>query len=64
MVDPIFETQSGTNLTEAGGLGATFFHSYPQFSGGLAVIESNDSGPATLCSSAPTGSSSGALKYR
>jgi hypothetical protein len=34
--------QSGTNLTDASGLGATFIHPYPQFSGGLNVIDSND----------------------
>ena len=35
-------TQSGTNLTDASGLGSTFFYPYPQFSGGLLVIDSND----------------------
>jgi hypothetical protein len=35
-------TQSGTNLSNASGLGPFFFHPYPQFSGGLNVIDSND----------------------
>jgi hypothetical protein len=34
--------QSGTNLTDASGLGPTFFYPYPQFSGGLLTIDSND----------------------
>ncbi len=35
-------TQSGTNLSNASGLGPYFFYPYPQFSGGLSVIDSND----------------------
>ncbi len=35
-------TQSGTNLSNASGLGPYFFYPYPQFSGGLNVIDSND----------------------
>jgi hypothetical protein len=34
--------QQGTNLTDASGLGSTFFFPYPQFSGGFNVIDSND----------------------
>jgi hypothetical protein len=34
--------EKGTNLTDASGLGPTFFMPYPQFSGGLSVIDSND----------------------
>jgi hypothetical protein len=35
-------TQAGTNLSNASGLGPFFFFPYPQFSGGLNVIDSND----------------------
>ncbi len=35
-------TQSGTNLSNASGLGPFFFFPYPQLSGGLNVIDSND----------------------
>ncbi len=35
-------TQSGTNLSNASGLGPFFFYPYPQFSGGLNVVDSND----------------------
>ncbi|MBL8291841.1 MAG: carboxypeptidase regulatory-like domain-containing protein [Bryobacterales bacterium] len=35
-------TQAGTNLSNASGLGPFFFYPYPQFSGGLNVIDSND----------------------
>jgi hypothetical protein len=36
------QPQSGTNLTDASGLGPFFFYPYPQFSGGLTTIDSND----------------------
>lgn len=35
-------TQSGTNLSNASGLGPFFFYPYPQMSGGLNVVDSND----------------------
>jgi hypothetical protein len=35
-------TQAGTNLSNASGLSPCFFYPYPQFSGGLNVIDSND----------------------
>jgi hypothetical protein len=35
-------TQSGTNLSNASGLGPYFFYPYPQFSSALNVIDSND----------------------
>jgi hypothetical protein len=34
--------QGTTNLTDASGLGPYFFYRYPQFSGGLTVVDSND----------------------
>lgn len=36
------QPQSGTNLTDASGLGPFFFYPYPQFSGGMNVVDSND----------------------
>jgi hypothetical protein len=36
------QPQSGTNLTDASGLGPYFMMPYPQFAGGLNVIDSND----------------------
>lgn len=36
------QPQSGTSLTNASGVGKYFFYPYPQFSGGLSVIDSND----------------------
>ncbi len=36
------QPQSGTNLTNASGLGPYFFSPYPQYQGGMFVIDSND----------------------
>ncbi|MDX2152799.1 MAG: TonB-dependent receptor [Bryobacteraceae bacterium] len=35
-------TAQGTNVTDASGLGPYFFFPYPQFSGGMFVVDSND----------------------